>query len=234
VNELPPEAERLLSANADEFVAERKRVAAELRSEGRDDEARVVAGLRKPSGVVLAVNRAARDRPKAAEKAASAALRVRKTQLSGEQEAYRLATTELDNSLDLLAEVALAHVAPRAKSPSDAMRRRVRDLLRSAVADDETRDALVRGVLTDESEAAGFAPFEGMPLPRVSKKRAADEPERRSDRRERQTREKKLRGELREAERALREAERSLEQAVRTRDEAERALEAARARLEQL
>ena len=68
--DLQPESERLLAAPPDRFVAERKQLAKQLRDNGRADEAKAVEALRKPSAVVLAVNRSARDRPKAAQDAA--------------------------------------------------------------------------------------------------------------------------------------------------------------------
>ena len=77
-NDQPAEVEKLLAVRPDEFVHERQRLARELRDAGRSDEAATVAQLRKPSPVVLAVNRAARARPKAARAAADAALRVRR------------------------------------------------------------------------------------------------------------------------------------------------------------
>ena len=63
------------------------------------------------------------------------------------------------------------------------MRRRVRDLLRSAVADDDARDALARGALTEELEAVGFSSFAGI-APAPSKKRTekSSGPTRRSNR----------------------------------------------------
>ena len=69
---------------------------------------------------------------------------------------------ELDDALDLLGEVAVAHVSPSGKKATDAMRRRVHDLLRRAVATKETRAALRRGVLLEEQEAAGFAAIPGL------------------------------------------------------------------------
>jgi hypothetical protein len=78
------------------------------------------------------------------------ALRVKKTQVSGDREGFTDALAELEESLKVLADVAVAHVASTRKRPSDAMRRRVRDLLRNAVADDEAREALARGVLKAE------------------------------------------------------------------------------------
>lgn len=236
MTELPDEAERLLSVTPDAFVAERKRVAADLREAGRADEAAQVAGLRKPTAVVLAVNRAARDRPQAAKDAAEAAARVRKTQLSGEQDAYRAAVADLDRSLDLLAEVAVAHVGGKGEA-TGSMRQRVRDLLRSAVADEAAREALVRGALLAEQEASGFDSFAGAAVPTrpgSAKKKSGRGAQSASAARERRQREKTLKEELRRAERALREAVRSVAEAERERDEAEKAVTAARGALDRL
>lgn len=236
MSELPSEAERLLSARPDEFVDERKRIAEELRDAGRAKDAAIVAGLRKPTVVVLAVNRAARDRPQAAKDAARAALLVRETQLSGDQDAYRKAVHELERSLDLLAEVAVAHAGREGKAATDSMRQRVRDLLRSAVADDDAREALVRGALVAETEASGFGSFAGMspPPPKRAEKQPRDKARRSAEERERRVREKALRDDLARAERALREAERSVAEAEREREKAANVVTEARAALDGL
>ena len=57
--DVPKEAERLLAAAPDEFVAERDQLA-QLRDEDRPEEAAVAPPSGKPSAVVFAVNRAAR------------------------------------------------------------------------------------------------------------------------------------------------------------------------------
>jgi len=237
VNELPQEAERLLSVAPDAFVEERKRVAADLREAGRTDDAAQVGALRKPTGVVLAVNRAARDRPQAAKDAAEAAVRVRETQLSGEQDAYRAAVADLERSLDLVAEVAVAHVAGKGKNATDTMRQRVRDLLRSAVANEGTREALVRGTLLAEQEAAGFESFAGAAVasrPRSVRAKKGDDGAHRAAERELRERKKALKDDLRRAERALTVAERAVARAERERDGAMKAVDAARAALEEL
>src|ERR671924_422735 len=74
------------------------------RAEGRRDDADAVAALRKPPPVVLAANRAARDRPEAARAAVRAAERVAKSQLGSDPDGYRDALAELTRSLELLAE----------------------------------------------------------------------------------------------------------------------------------
>ncbi len=226
---LPQEGEKLLAVDPDEFVAERDRLVRELRSEDRRDEADIVAGMRKPTVVVFAVNRAARGRPKAAADAAEAARKVRETQVAGEPESFWKATAELEGALDLLAEVAVAHVASRGKAPSDAMRRRVRDLLRTAVADDDARNALVRGVLTEELETVGFSSYAWM-APASSKRAAAS----RADEREAKRRERKraLEEKLAEAEKRLRDAAATLREADRELKAAERAVATCRAKLD--
>jgi hypothetical protein len=231
---LPDEAEKLLAAAPDEFVAERERLARKLRAEDRPDEAAAVAGLRKPPVVVFAVNRAARDRPKAARDAAKAALRVKKTQVGSQPDAFKQALADLDAALDLLAEVAVAHVAPRGRPATDAMRRRVRDLLRSAVADDNGREALARGALTEELEAVGFSPFAGLtsaPSKERSKPKSGPTRAARQDVKRRE-RERALREELADAEQRLRAAEKTLRDAERERNAAERTVASLRSKLE--
>ncbi|MDQ3671898.1 MAG: hypothetical protein M3364_05595 [Actinomycetota bacterium] len=237
MSSLPPEAEKLLAVDPGQFVAERDQLVRRLRGEDRGDEAAAVAALKKPSVVVFAVNRAARDRPKAGRAASEAALRVRKTQIGREPHAFKEALAELESALDLLAEVAVAHVAPTGKAPTDTMRRRVRDLLRSAVADDETRDPLVRGALTEELETAGFSPFAGMtpgPLPERAKTRKAASSRNERQEARRREREKALRGELAEAEQRSRDAQNAVRAAEREHKAAERALAAIRATLERI
>jgi hypothetical protein len=227
---LPPEGARLLAVAPEDFVAERKRVAGELRDAGRDEDAQAVASLKKPSAVVLAVNRAARDRSAAARDAVKAAERVRKTQLAGKPEQFENATADLERALGLLADVAVAMLS-RGKTATEAMRRRVNDLLRAALAGEESRQALARGVLVEELEASGFSSFEGVAVPqrrtgRAPKTNAGDE--------RRRARENQLREELAGAAETLREAERTLADAVRERDRAQRAVDAARSKLDKL
>jgi hypothetical protein len=228
---LPPEGERLLAVAPGDFVAERNRVARELKDAGRADDAQAVAGLKKPSAVVLAVNRAARDRSAAARDAVKAAERVRKTQLAGKPDQFEAATADLERALGLLADVAVAMLS-RGKKASEAMRRRVNDLLRAALAGEESREALARGVLVEELEASGFSPFEGMAVPQRRGGGRSPRASRGDERR--RAREQQLREELARGEDALRDAERALADAVTERDRAARAVEAARSKLERL
>lgn len=229
MSDLPREAERLLAIAPDEFVAERKALAKKLRDDGRAEEAAAVEALRKPTAVVFAVNRAARDRSKAAQAAAGAASRVKESQLGGDADSFRAALGDLDDALDMLADVAVAHVAPSGKSASEAMRRRVRDLLRSAVADDDARNALARGALTEELDAPGFSPFAGMPVPKTSRKRGPTRAEQREA--EKDARAEALREELRLAEEKLAAATTAAREAERERARAAKDVEALRKKL---
>jgi hypothetical protein len=232
--DLPEEARRLLALAPEDFVAERQRLARELRDAGRTDDAATVGRMRKPAPVVLAVNRAARDRPKAAAAAAEAAARVIRAQFGGAPDEYTRAREELDDSLDLLADVAIAHVS-RGKNASDAVRRRVRDLLRSAVADETARAALAQGVLTEEVEAAGFAPFAGIAPKPARQKPAKTTTSRAKEQADKQRRQvQSLRDELAQAEQELRGAERAVREAEDARSKAERAVAAVRAKLDRL
>jgi len=234
-NALSPETEKLLAVPPAQFVDARKRLVGKLRDADCSEEAAIVAGLRKPTVVVFAVNRAARDRPKAARAASDAALRVRKTQFGKQPDAFKEALDELEAALDLLAEVAIAHAAPPGKAPTDTMRRRVRDLLRSAVADDDARGALVRGALTQELETVGFSPFAGMTPPPAERPKGKSAPGR-AERQEvkRREHEKVLREELADAERRSLEAEKTEREAERERKAAERAVAAIREQLDRI
>ncbi|TML21901.1 MAG: hypothetical protein E6G11_13005 [Actinobacteria bacterium] len=234
MGQLPSEAERLLATAPEDFVRERGRVAQELRGAGRPEHANAVAALRKPSGVVLAVNRAARDRPQAARDAADAAERVRTTQLSGKPEAYRKATEDLERALGLLADVAVARLS-RGKPASDATRRRVNELLRASVAEDEARKALVRGVLLEEQEASGFAAFEGLAVrPESGRRSAAGTSQRERRDEKRRAREKELHQELARAQKTLEVAQRSLDEATREHDRASKAVASIQTKLDRL
>jgi len=162
---IPAEAEKLLAVAPEDFVDARKEVATQLREDGRRGEAQAVSRMRKPSPVVLAVNRAARDRPRAAKDAAKAAERLTRTQLAGKPDAYRALVSEMEQASALLNEVAMANVSKSGK-PTEAVRRRIVDHIRGALSTEETRALLARGVLVEEIEPAGFDAFAGVPIPK--------------------------------------------------------------------
>ena len=232
MEESPPEAEQLLAVAPEEFVAERARVARELREGDRPDDARAVAALKKPPPVVLAVNHAARVLPDAARAAVDAAERVRTAQFAGEADAYRDALDDLETSISTLTTEAVDRLSGD-KPATEATRRRVIEHLRAAVADSSSRDAFLRGALVEEQEAGGFAAFGGLtPPPRSATKAASPKRDRAAERlRERR---EKLDGELNEAKDALRAAERAVTAAERDRDRLAKRVASIEAELERL
>jgi hypothetical protein len=225
--DLPKDAERLLAVAPEDFVEERKRLVRQLRDEDRDDDARAVAATKKPSPVVLAVNRAARDRPQAAKDAVRAAERLGRAQLSGKADDYRTLLGEMEQASALLAEVAVANLS-RGKSASEAVRRRVRDHLRGALSNEETREQLVRGALADEVETSGFDAFAGLPRPKQSPQRARKSQDAERQRRALAT----LQKEIADARKAVDEAERRVREATRERDSLAKKLETLQAKAE--
>jgi hypothetical protein len=236
VDSLPKEAEALLAVAPEDFVEERKRTVRALRAKKQGEAADVVAALKKPPPVVLAANRAARDRPEAAKAAARSAERVAKAQLGSDPDAYRAALAELDDAVELLAEVALAHLSKGGKPPAEAVTRRLRALLRNAVADEEARRELARGTLREETETAGFGAFAGVTPASPRRKPATKTAEARRKREDeaRRKRQKALREELARAEKALTKARSEEREATRAREHAEQAVESLRARLDEV
>jgi hypothetical protein len=208
------ETERLLAVPPAAFVDERKKLARQLRDEGRGEEASAVAAMKKPSPVVLAVNRAARDRPQAAKDAADAAERLARTQLSGKPDHYRELVAEMGRASGLLGEVALANLSKG--TASEAMRRRTSDHIRGALSSKDTRDLLVRGVLTDEVETSGFDAFGGVPVPRTKPRPKKDTD--RDVRREAKARQKQLQADIRGVRQELSDAEQRVSKETLARD----------------
>lgn len=211
--ELPDDAARLLASSPEEFVEERKRIAAKLRDEGRPEDARAVAEAKKPPAVVLAVNRAVRDRPQAAKDAADATTRLGPLQLSGEQKEYASTVDELERASRLVADVAVAHLS-RTKTASDSMRRRVNDLIRGALASAETRPLFVRGVLTDEIETTGFDAFAGLAIPPAARAK----PKSRKDLERAERARAELQKEIAAVRKELADADRRVREVTRERD----------------
>ena len=77
---LPDEADELFHEAPGGFVAARDALAARLRDEGREDEARAVQGLRKPTVVAWALNRLSVDEPAGVERVLDAGAEVRAAQ----------------------------------------------------------------------------------------------------------------------------------------------------------
>ena len=158
--------ERLYAVTPKEFTRARNSLAADLRRARKDDAARVVAGLRRPSPALWAVNQLARHAASRLERFLDAVERLRRTQLSDPRaamDAMRAQRAELEE-LVARAEQALGEAGYR---PSADMRRRIGDTLLGAAVDRRHADAVTHGRLTEELHAPGFDALTGTARLRV-------------------------------------------------------------------
>jgi hypothetical protein len=139
-------------------------VAAELRKNGRTDEARAVARLRKPSAALWAVNRLAATRANDVKALLDAVAQLRRSQLrdpGAASEALRAQRATLETLVargrDVLREAGV--------STSPQVFRRLSDTLMGAAVDRAHAEALRRGELTEELPAPGFEAFSGARVP---------------------------------------------------------------------
>jgi hypothetical protein len=223
---VPVEATALFAS--DDFVAERNRIAKELRAAGRTDEAAAVAALRKPPKLVAVINRAARALPLQAQAAAAAAERLAEAQAAGNRRASEQALARLGNAVDQL--------AARAAEDEEGDRGALAGLIRAALTSAPTRRQLAGGGLTETPEPSGFEALAGLTIAARPASARSRPPTRRTDaRRERLERElSEAERELSDAEAELRQAEREEAAAARVREGADRRVESARGKIERL
>jgi hypothetical protein len=149
--------QRLYAVPLEDFVAERRQVAKDLRAAGDKDRAAELAKLPKPTPAAWALNALARERPDVvgAWVEVADALRAASANpgpgLREAMAAHREATTQL---------VALvrAEVQPGGKPLSEPMLDRVRALLQEATVDAERAARLRSGLVVEGEARDGAAP----------------------------------------------------------------------------
>ena len=159
-----------------EFTAARNRLAAELRKNGHPDAARAVAGLRKPSAALWAVNRLARTEGTSLGAFFEAVARLRRTQLREPREAAEALRAQRA-ALDSLVARGREVLGAAGLTASQQVLRRLSDTLMGAAVDDEHADALRHGELTRELPPPGFDAFSGARIPARPRLRLVRAPE---------------------------------------------------------
>jgi hypothetical protein len=166
VTDLESAVGRLNAVPLEEFVAERKRLAKELRAAGDRESAAEIAKLPKPSAPAWALNAVARERPEvvggwleaaeALRDASTHADRASGDALRAAMAAHREATREL------LATVR-SEARPNGRELSEPMLDRAREILQAATADPARAELLREGRVAegDEDEAPPAAPDKG-------------------------------------------------------------------------
>jgi hypothetical protein len=222
VSEPPPDVvDELYAAPPEEFVALRDARARELRASGDRAAADAVKKLRRPSVSAAAVNRLARSAPDDVEALLAAGEALRQAQLGGgDRDAIRAAAHDEREAVEAL--------VARAGKLSGSALEEVRETLHAAATDEEVRELVRRGVLTEARRAAGFGGFPAAPAPAPPKKKkepANDKAEKEAARKAEAERKRAAQQRVKDARAALREAEKAAKAA-------ERAAEAARADVE--
>jgi hypothetical protein len=151
----------LYGAPLDEFVAKRTKLARKLHDEGRDDESKEIASLRKPTLPAYLANRLAHDRPRDVKELLDAAEKLASAHGSGDPEKLRRAQSDLAERVQAL--VALASEVS-GREVSEPVEHRLAETLRAAATDPESAPLLRRGVLQEEVETSGFEALAGVKL----------------------------------------------------------------------
>jgi hypothetical protein len=139
----------------EEFTQARNARAAELRKEGRREEADEVKRLPKPTAAAWIVNQLARRNRKELERLVEAGRRLRE---GGDFER----STEAAKS----AQAELTRAARALGSPSDAVLQGVARTLHAAAADEKAAARVLEGRLAKELDVVGFVPMAARPQPR--------------------------------------------------------------------
>ena len=154
------EIARLLAVPLGDFVEERKRLAAQLKSLGRRDEAQAIAKLPKPSSALWAVNQLARREPEAIRRLAKLTIAMQAgPRHAPDDYAQRLA--EHRDVLRSLREAAERILVDAKIGVNPALLERIIHTLRAGMAEDETRDAIEKARLLREVGELDFTSLLG-------------------------------------------------------------------------
>jgi hypothetical protein len=160
VTDLQDAVDQLQAVPLEDFVAERKRLAKELRSAGDREAAAELAKLSKPSAPAWALNHVAREEPAAVADWLEATGALRDASAHADRssgDALRAAmAAHRDATRQLLATVR-EQARPNGRPLTEPMLDRVRDLLQAATADEARADALRAGRVV-EGDAAAASP----------------------------------------------------------------------------
>ena len=221
--------DRLYDVDLDEFVAERGRLAKELRSEGRTEDAAALAKRRKPSVAAWALNQLARRNRRDVDLLLDAGHRLREAQAAmlggGERADFERARASEAEALQRLMREAERLLEERGSASSSVLQQ-IGGSLRAAAISEEGRELVARGRFVQAISTSGFdvvgrlaeaAAPTGRPTPS------------RSQRQRRQDEEARVKEALREARDRLRAAEREAERLRAAADDAAAVADEARA-----
>jgi hypothetical protein len=203
--ELEQALDELYAAAPEEFVAERKRLAKELKADGHDADADHLSGLRKPVVAAWALNRLARDHRRDIDLLLDTGHRLRQAQagvLRGDaREAFEQAQRTERDAIGRLVREAERLLGERGGASASVLEQ-ISASLHAAAVSDKGREILAAGQFTEPLELAGFDAVAGL-APPPPKQPAKPKPSRSAEEL------KHVRAELAGARKRLREAERT-------------------------
>ena len=201
--------DELYDATPEEFVAERKRLAKELKSVGETDDADRLTKVRKPTIAAWALNRLARDHRREVDLLLDSGHRMRTAQagvLRGEaRETFEQAHRTERETIALLVRAAEQLLTERGGASATVLGQ-IASSLHAAAVSDVGREVLAAGRFTEPLTLDGFDALAGL-APPPSKRAPKPKPSRSSEEL------KQARAELSAARKRLREAERTAHEA---------------------
>lgn len=168
VPDLERELDDLFGLPAGEFTAARNDLAKRLKAAGETEQAENVRRLAKPTVPAWAVNQLARTEKSKVRRLLDAGEKLRgahERALSDRAgEDFRKATEAERGLVQELTDDARALLEDAGNPASDQVVKRISETLRAASTDEEARELLEAGRLTEELEPAGFGALAGVPF----------------------------------------------------------------------
>ncbi len=153
MSRLSEAADKLYSADPDEFTARRKDLAAQARTAGDRAAAKEIAALSKPTRSAWLVNRLVRTDPSVPGRLAEVGDQLRAGEAALDGPAIRKLSVARRELVDALVRQAVAESAASA-----TLREEVTETLNAAIADPEVATQVAAGTLVRAAHWAGFGP----------------------------------------------------------------------------
>jgi len=151
------ELDDLYAAPLDEFTRRRDALARSLQ-QADGERGAAIKRLKRPSNAAWALNRVAHAEPTMVKRFVERARELHDAQLRGGREIAGALAAQRQSGAAIL-DRAQAELREARGGTSDALRRKLATTLQAAAADPELSEALLRGRLTADAEAPGFAAF---------------------------------------------------------------------------
>jgi hypothetical protein len=218
--------DRLYGADLDDFVAERTRLARELRDAGDRTGSAQVVKLKKPTLAAWALNQLSRRRRRDVDLLLDTGHRLRQAQEGVVQGADRASFEQAQKTQRDALRRLTQEAGTLLGGASPAILGQISNTLRAAAVSEAGRELLARGRFTTPLESEGFDVLGALP------RSGAARPKKREPAKKAKDELLKLRARLRELEKEVRAAERKAEKSKADLKDSERAAESARAALE--